>query len=453
MTDFYYRQPSFAGRRDGPDTDNNPFFKCHFFNRIPVQTKTGRTAFFGLILCPGNSLASERCGKEQVKSLIRDILEPSMFKMYGHGFERALFVAPPANPFVRMSRHYDPKKMIICLPRSYRLEPDDVGNIKQLKLLGAQFAIFIDAMGDVGSHQDLLACLDYVFIDNRNYEGLMTAFRGLKTTVPNLKSIGFKGYAEHFSAVEAARYDLIFGSVELPRLNFPTRPRWQHVMLRSTAELYSGFYDVKDLTMLSQEYPLIGKAMKGMLASSELLSFPSRFATRGSQGRITQKDMRDLLGVTVAFNLYCLSEKAAVENLIRKPLENFSPQTINTEDFGYALKFGKLVDLFAEKPCDDFGNRQAFLTGLVSCYFILAHDTYENMGREFTLTAPAQFFLNENSSLGRVIKFVRRLMWLDADGCNEMLNAGDFNYTKEQIFNNLSVAQKWTELVLLALKI
>ena len=123
------------------------------------------------------------------------------------------------------------------------------------------------------------------------------------------------------------------------------RPRWQHEMLRTFAQLYSSIYDVKEIAQVMSVYPYMSQAMKGMVGSKQLvaLTIKRNAATLAENPVLTQNDLRNFLAISVAYNTYIISEE---HSLTQRRLE-FDIKKVNFEPFIQALFVGKLVEQIA----------------------------------------------------------------------------------------------------------
>ena len=100
--------------------------------------------------------------------------------------------AAPTGDRLRYRNRISEKRLIIKLPDSYKLKPDEDRIMTGLRRSGAQFAMTSGELFDLPKKPELLSYLDYFFIDHRHRSGLLTALNGLKTSNPNLKPIGVK---------------------------------------------------------------------------------------------------------------------------------------------------------------------------------------------------------------------------------------------------------------------
>ncbi len=114
---------------------------------------------------------------------------------------------------------------------------------------------------------------------------------------------------------------------------------------------------------------------------------------------------------------------------------------------------GKFVELMAAKFCDDYLIRQSFMVGLLSKTHLLLHDSYVNVKDEFMLTSFANYYDNEETSLGKVIRFTRDLHHIDQEQINKLKSKDEININKDEIYKLVDRALIWTEIVCRALQI
>ncbi|MBQ9273394.1 MAG: hypothetical protein IJ228_01155 [Succinivibrio sp.] len=434
-----------------PGTDTgNARDKCCIYERVPLQDSGGTTRLYYMVLSPGHTLAGEPMSKAQLPNLLTKVLPtPTMELFAPRGKERVFIPSPLSQMWLRKPIRYDPKKIVLRLPDSCKLEEGDAKAMLELKKMGMQFAAQVGVLGDLSHDPSLIAALDYILVDNHERQGLMTALNGLKQQNPNLKAVGFKAYGELFTREEASKYDLVLGMVEPIRLPYEARPAWQHVLLRTFAELFSGIYDLKDLGKLAGEYPIFGAAMKGLLSSKEVteLTIHSGGMMLSNVNKLTQKDMRDLLSVALGYCLLCLADKYT------RPAEagEYNPLSTDLEMLLHGIIRGKMVEILAEKPCDDYDNRQAFMSGFLSLIHLYIHDKYAAVCDEFMLNAPASYFAFDNTTLGRVIRYVRALEQHDFETVNEISGKSGFGFTKEQVYAAYLRAVTWADALIKAI--
>ena len=427
--------------------EGNASEQCRLYNRVPVMSFKGRTVFYALLLSPSNSLYTERCTAAQVPNLIRGILNDEIFPDIVHGCERVLVCAPPCRQWLNLRRRYNPSTVILTIPPGHALTSDEYQNMVELAKVQMRFALNIEDLERLSvDFPELAAHVSYVLVDHNRRAEQMEVLDAFKQDAPGLKSIGYKKNSQTFSIADAVPYDLVMAVVTPAFYHYDPRPQWQHDILRTFAELFSEIYDIKDVTDMSVEYPVVGTAMKKLLSSQEILSFCQN-------GKLTQKDIRDLCCVALAFDLYCMSCRASLAHMLNRESSDIQMTEIGMEPFISALMRGKLVDLYASRPCDDYGNRQAFMAGLLSKTYIFLNDSYETVKDEFVLNAVSSYFSNDNTTLGKVIFFVRALSTQDHRKISDFMTKSEFNYSKDDIFTYYRTALIWTEAVRKALGI
>ena len=355
--------------------------------------------------------------------------------------------APPCRSWLNLKRRYNPSQIVMALPLKYQLPAEEYQYLQDLEKSGMRFAIHLEDLEQLSTQfPELVGHVVYVLIDDEKRAEQMKVLESFKKKVPELRSIGYKKNDQTFTITDAVHYDLVRAVVKPALYHQDPRPQWQHDILRTFAELFSEIYDIKDITEMSQDYPVVGTAMKKLLSSTDLLSFCQN-------GKLTQKDIRDLCCVALAFDLYCMSCRASLAHMLNRDVSQIQMTEIGMEPFIYALMRGKLVDLYANRPCDDYGNRQAFMVGLLSKTYVFLNDTYDSVKDEFTLNAVASYFKTDNTTLGKVIFFVRALFNQDEKLITDFMSRSEFNYTKDDVFTYYRTALIWTEAVRRALGI
>ena len=105
-------------------------------------------------------------------------------------------------------------------------------------------------MGEIPTNSEVLSCIDYVLVDAAKPQEYADILSSLKKNNKNLKTIGFKDTCSifNFSTNEANNFDYVLGMVQSELIKYDgVRPKWQHDMLRLFAQLYSSFYDIKEV--------------------------------------------------------------------------------------------------------------------------------------------------------------------------------------------------------------
>ncbi|MGN0908137.1 MAG: hypothetical protein ACI4NA_00830 [Succinivibrio sp.] len=426
--------------------------RCCLYERLPLENAAGRTVMYALSLSPGHTLGDEPVGADQTGDLLRNLLSPQNAPyLFFENCERVLVQAAPTGDWLRWRNRIPEKRLIIKLPDSYKLRPGEDRIMTGLRRAGAQFAMTLGELGDLPKKPDLLACLDYVFVDHRHRSGLMTAFNGLKTANKGLKSIGVKPYGEDFTLQDASSYDLVLGYVQPEILSYKVRPVWQHELIRTIAELFSGIYSLRGVSSLSRKYPEMGRAMYGILNSKkviELTGKPNNMVS-GGQVRLSQKDVTSLMCVCVGYQMLCLAQQEACA---RRPAPSrFSPAAVELGYFRRALIAGKLLESLAEQPCDDYESRHAFMVGFLLLLPEMIHDTRENVENEFMLTAVNSFHA-DTSTLGLVCSFMKEIRSHNSAKINEFTTRSGMVITKEDYYRLYFRAMVWADEVINAIR-
>ena len=426
--------------------------RCCLYERLPLENAAGRTVMYYLSLSPGHTLGDEPVGADQTGDLLRNLLSTHNAPyLFYDNCERVVVQAAPTGGWLRWRNRIPEKRLIIKLPDSYRLKPGEDRIMTGLRRAGAQFAMTLGELGDLPKKPDLMACLDYVFVDHRHRSGLMTAFNGLRTANKNLKSIGVRPPGEDFTLKDASYYDLVLGYVQPEVLEHKERPVWQHELIRTIAELFSGIYSLRGVSALSRKYPEMGRAMYGILNSKkviELTGKPTNMVS-GGQVRLSQKDVTSLMCVCVGYQMLCLAEKETFEkhNLAAR----YSPDLVELGYFRRALVTGKLLESLAEQPCDDYESRHAFMVGFLLLLPEMIHDTSENVENEFMLTAVNSFHA-DTSTLGLVCNFMKEIRRHNSAKINEFTTRSGLVITKEDYYRLYFRAMIWADEVTKAIK-
>lgn len=425
--------------------------RCCLYERLPLENAAGRTVMYYLSLSPGHTLGDEMVGADQTGDLLRNLLSAHNAPyLFYNGCERVVVQAAPTGDWLRYRSRIPEKHLIIKLPDSYKLKPGEDRLMTGLRRAGAQFAMTLGELGDLPKKPELLACLDYVFVDHRHRSGLMTAFNGLKTVNKGLKSIGVRPPGEDFTLKDASFYDLVLGYVQPEVLEYKERPVWQHELIRTIAELFSGIYSLRGVSALARKYPEMGRAMYGILNSKkviELTGKPNNMVT-GGQVRLSQKDVTSLMCVCVGYQMLCLAEQ---ESFKRHGLSSrYSVEGVELGYFRRALTSGRLLESLAEQPCDDYESRHAFMVGFLLLLPEMIRDTPENIENEFMLTAVNSFHA-DTSTLGLVCNFIKELRRHDAAKINEFTTRSGLVITKEDYYRLYFRAMIWADEVIRAI--
>lgn len=427
--------------------DVNPSLLCRVYDRIAVQNAEGQTAFYCLELSAGNTFNFGFCRKENVPSLLRDVFTFNNQRVLLGKAPALMIPTVPTSIWLKQVRKYDVSNVIMWLENSIELNPEYKETILKLRKMGMKFAIRVDAMGEVGSDDEVLACIDYLLIDYATAAEFMSIVEQLKKRIPDVKTIGFKREMSvvSFNRTEAKNFDFVLGTVASDNYQYKMeRPRWQHEMLRTFAQLFSSIYDYKEISSVVASYPLMSNAMKGMVASKHLANLTIKKGSNlaDKQG-LTQLDIRNFLAIAVAFNLFVLSDKQVCEQN-KKP---FSLDNVNYEPFIHSLYFGKLVDLFAQNLCDDITAPQAFIAGFLRFAQVMLHDTKEATFDEFPLNAITSCYSESGGQLAVIISVLLALTEHRIDDALNIASDAGVTLNKEDIYGYISHAMTWTDAV------
>ncbi|MGN0916480.1 MAG: hypothetical protein ACI4NE_09055 [Succinivibrio sp.] len=433
---------------------STPSMQCRVYDRIAVQNALGKTEFYCLELSAGNTFDFGFCRMENVPSLLRDVLSFNNLKILCGQHEQLMIPSIPTAMWVKHARKYDPSKIIMWIVNSLTLTEEFIETIPRLYNMGMRFAVRVDAMGDIASNENILKCIDYLVVDSDNSSEFMTVINQLRQKKSDFKTIGFKHYVKlfNFTQTEARNFDMVLGVVQQDSLRYEKeRPKWQHEMLRNFAQLYSSLYDIKEMGSIVVNYPLMGAAMKGMMGSKLLTNLTVRrnnSYTLADKPVLTQNDLRNYMGISIAYNLYVLTEKQICEQLNR----DFSVENINFEPFINALQFAKIVEQLAFPRCDDVISPQAFLTGLLRYAEILLHDTHEATVQEFPLNAVVSNY-SDGAQLSYIISIMSLLYEHKIDDALDLASKTGINLVKEELYGYIFHSLCWTDAVLRAIGI
>ncbi len=425
--------------------------RCRLYERLPLENSEGRSVMYALSLSPGHTLGDESVGADQTADLLCNLLsvENSRY-IFLNNCERVVVQAAPTGDWLRYRNRISEKRLIIKLPDSYKLKPGEDRIMTGLRRSGAQFAMTLGELGDLPKKPELLSYLDYVFIDHRHRSGFLTALNGLKTSNPNLKSIGVKPRGEDFLLKEASYYDLVLGYVEHESIVYEKRPLWQHELIRTLAELFSGIYSLKGISALARKYPDMSRAMTGILNSKkviELTGKPNNMVTNG-QVRLSQKDVTSLMCVCVGYQLLCLAEKTALE--AKGQGARYSGRNVELGYFRRALITGKLLESLAEQPCDDYESRHAFMVGFLMLLPEMIRDSRENIENEFMLTVVNSFH-SDTTTLGLVCSLIKEIRSHNTEKINELITRSGLVLNKEDYYRLYYRSMIWADEVVNAL--
>ena len=432
----------------------NPSMMCRVYDRLAVQNYSGQTAFYCLELAAGNTLNFGFCRKENVPSLLRDVLTITNLSVLRGDYENIMIPTVPSAIWVKQARKYDPSRIVMWLENSITLTPEYTDCILRLRKMGMKFAVRVDAMGDIASNPDILACIDFLLVDFEREEEFAPIVGSIRQKHSDFKTIAFKHYQSIFTFTkeEAKKYDYVLGTVENYQLVYKTqRPRWQHEMLRTFAQLYSSIYDVKEIAQVMSVYPYMSQAMKGMVGSKQLvaLTIKRNAATLAENPVLTQNDLRNFLAISVAYHPYIISEE---HSLTQRRLE-FDIKKVNFEPFIQALFVGKLVEQIAQGICDDIQSPQSFLAGMFRYAQTFLHDTAEKTFDEFPLNAVSSNYKDGGGQLGAIIKVIILLVEHHVEEALEEKSVQLLNSNKDQFYNMISHAMNWADAVAKALGI
>ena len=425
--------------------------RCRLYERLPLENSEGRSVMYALSLSPGHTLGDESVGADQTADLLCNLLSVDNSRyIFLNNCERVMVQAAPTGDWLRYRNRISEKRLIIKLPDSYKLKPGEDRIMTGLRRSGAQFAMTLGELGDLPKKPELLSYLDYVFIDHRHRSGFLTALNGLKTSNPNLKSIGVKPRGEDFLLKEASYYDLVLGYVEHESIVYEKRPLWQHELIRTLAELFSGIYSLKGVSALARKYPDMSRAMTGILNSKkviELTGKPNNMVTNG-QVRLSQKDVTSLMCVCVGYQLLCLAEKTALE--AKGQGARYSGRNVELGYFRRALITGKLLESLAEQPCDDYESRHAFMVGFLMLLPEMIRDSRKNIENEFMLTAVNSFH-SDTTTLGLVCSLIKEIRSHNTEKINELITRSGLVLNKEDYYRLYYRSMIWADEVVNAL--
>ncbi|MGN0894514.1 MAG: hypothetical protein ACI4ND_05905 [Succinivibrio sp.] len=436
------------------EDSNLPSLQCRVFDRIPVQDRSGKTFFYCIELCAGNSFDFGFCHKDIVPSLLRDIMTIGGLKVLKGGYDVIMIPSVPSSVWLKQARKYDPKSIIMWLEDSLELDDEYKDTILKLKKMGMRFAVRVDAMGEIASNEEVFNCIDYIICEYEKASEFMTVVQALRLKNPKIKTIAFKKNISiyTFNETEAKNFDYVLGAVQDRLLKYEhLRPKWQHEMLRTLAQLYSSMYDVKEISTVVANYPLMSSAMKGMVSSKQLvnLTIKKSNAVLAENQSLTQEDLRNFLVISVAYNLFTLTQKQICEH----EHVSFDLAELNYEPFIQALSFGKVVDQLAQRMCDDITIPQAFIAGFLRYSSVFLHDTPEATFEEFPLDAVSTCYKDGGGQLGIIIRVISKLLEHRVDDAlNEAAEEG-ITLVKEELYSYIAHSFIWADAVIKAIGI
>ncbi len=436
---------------------DTPSLQCKVFDRLAVQNPLGKTQFYCLELSAGNTFDFGFCRKENVQSLLREVLTVVNMKVLKGAYERIMIPSVPCSLWVKQARKYDPKTVIMWLENSLELTEEYKESLLRLYKLGMKFAVRVDAMGEIPDDKDVLSCIDYLLVDVAKPQEYADIIDALKKSNRDLKTIGFKDTCSifNFSSQEAKSFDYVLGMVQSEFIKYDgVRPKWQHDMLRLFAQLYSSFYDIKEVGEIVAQYPLMGTAMKKLMSSKPLTALTLRSKAKNQMlaenQSLTQNDLRNYLVISVAFNLFTLTDKK-ISDVNHLP---FDMRHINYDPFIQALIFGKIVDFMGQDLCDDISAPQAFISGFMRYCHVFLHDTEKATFSEFPLEAVSSCYKESGGEqLGKIIRTLSLLFEHKIADALALAYDEGMDLYKEKIYNYISQSYQWADTVLKALDI
>lgn len=436
------------------DEANAPSMQCRIYDRIPVQDQNGTSYFYCLELSAGNTFDFGFCRKENVPSLLKDVLTIGNTRVVKGAYPDLMIPTVPSVQWVKQSRKYDPSHVIMWLENSIKLSEEYKDVIPRLRRMGMRFAIRVDALGDMAGAPEMLNCLDYLLVDSSRASEYFTVVQNLRQKNPALKTIAFKREVSIFSftKAEAKNFDFVLGCVQNDFLNYDMlRPKWQHEMLRTFAQLYSGIYDVKEVGNMVSHYPLMATATKGLMGSKQLTNLTIKHnnsaATLNETPGLTQFDIRNYLAISVGYNLFTMTEKQVCEQNHKE----FDISAVNYEPFVASILFGKIVDMMSQESCDDVSAPLGFMTGFLRYAHVFLHDDEKRTFDEFPLSAVAECYNGGGGQLGTIIRFNKLMSEHKVD--DALMNEGGNTISKELFYSYISHAFTWTDAVLRAIGI
>ncbi len=423
------------------------------FGTLPVSDPLGNAVFNALILSPGNSAGQENVTAEQMEDLMQNLLVSTNLEKFRLPDTKRIFLrAVPTDDWIKYRDHISERFLIIRIPDGYKPHPTEERVMLGLRRNGAQFAISLVDMDAIIQNEELFACIDYVLIDINKCDEQMALYTELKKKQPALKNIGVKALGQDFSQNEALQFDLVLGLVRQDLYDYvETRPLWQHELLRTLAEEFSGIYNVKQIIRLSARYPEMAFAVKALFGSNKLLALTVKrngaFASASMPMRYSKTDLVNMLSVATLYGLICETDK-----VVRKQSGDNTPYTPNflSSSLGYfrkALIGARAISRLAADICDDYETNHAFIVGLLRLLPILMRDTKEHCDNEFMLTAIADFYKG-TTTLGLVVKGYECVCQHDYEGMAKLVDRIGMAFPKEQFFCDYYEAMIWADTVM-----
>lgn len=439
MADLNIYNPAFT--REMPARD-----RACLYGVMPVSTPKGRALFNYLILSPGHTAGSEEVNAQQMADLMQNLL-------FGQNLEhlllpktqRFMLRAVPTEDWIRYRNHIHEKYLIIRLPDGYSPTPDEERIMLGLRRAGAQFAMALGDMGSIPQNPELLECIDYVFIDHKHQHGLLTAYEGLKQKLPQLKNIGIKEDGGNFTLDEASQYDCVCGMVSQKLIEYGNeRPKWQHELMRTLAEEFSGIYDLRQVIKLGSRYPEMAQALRAMFNSKRLIALTVKRNSAFSSTvalRYSKTDLVNILCISTAYGLMCETQKSLEGKYVPDPL---------TASFGYfrsALIAGRVISRLAGQVCDDYETNHAFIVGFLMYLPMMIRDQKEKVRSEFMLSAVSDFY-NGVGTLSLLLKGYHAVIHRNFEQLADLAARIGIAFPKEQYYRDYYEAMIWAEEVI-----
>ena len=122
------------GKTQMLDDLNTPSLQCRVYDRIAVQDSKGKTHFYCLELSAGNTFDFGFCRKENVPSLLRDVMTMGSIRVLSGICDDLMVPTVPTVLWIKQARKYDPKHVIMWLENSIELTEEY--NVKKLMFFG-----------------------------------------------------------------------------------------------------------------------------------------------------------------------------------------------------------------------------------------------------------------------------------------------------------------------------
>ena len=106
------------GKTQMLDDLNTPSLQCRVYDRIAVQDSKGKTHFYCLELSAGNTFDFGFCRKENVPSLLRDVMTMGSIRVLSGICDDLMVPTVPTVLWIKQARKYDPKHVIMWLENS-----------------------------------------------------------------------------------------------------------------------------------------------------------------------------------------------------------------------------------------------------------------------------------------------------------------------------------------------